>query len=170
MKKDKLGIFESERLYFREFTVDDSELIRELNSDPAVTRYVNDSTISWQPIEVLQRIIIPQYRLYHYGRWAVHLRHNNNFIGWCGLKFRPEHLYVDLGYRYLQKYWGNGYATEAATACLQYGLHNLQLPKIVAMAHLENQASWKVLEKAGMSFKGESMLYDSPVRTYEILA
>ncbi len=163
------GIFETERLYFREFTLDDVGFVGELNSDPDVTRYVNDSTTSWQPIDVLQRILIPQYRLHKYGRWAVLLKDNSDFIGWCGLKYRPEHLYVDLGYRYLQRHWGNGYATEAAKGCLYYGLHNLCLPKVVAMAHVENKSSWKVLEKAGMHFTGESLLYNSPVRTYEKL-
>lgn len=161
-------LFSSERLYFREFTINDAGLIRELNSDPEVTRYVHDITTNWEPIDVLTNVIIPQYRLYRYGRWAVHLRGNDEFIGWCGLKFRPEHNYVDLGYRLMQRYWGQGYATEAAKASLQYGFEVLQLKRIFAMAHLSNKMSWKVLEKIGMQYRGEAVLDGQPVRTYDV--
>ena len=163
-------IFTSERLLFREFTTRDVELVRELNSDPEVTRYVHDSTISWEPVEIIKKVIVPQYRLYNHGRWAVHLKDNMEFIGWCGLKRRPEYNYVDLGYRFMKRYWGHGYATEAATACLRYGIGVLKLTRIFAMAHLENSASWKVLEKSGMQYIGDSQVDNMPVRTYEILA
>ena len=108
-------VFETERLFLRKFTLDDSPLIFELNQDPEVTRYTLDpiGDIA-QAKKVLEEVILPQYSLYNHGRWAMHLKTDKNFLGWCGLKYRLENDEVDLGYRLKKMFWGKGYATEAA--------------------------------------------------------
>ena len=58
----------------------------------------------------------------------MHLKETNEFIGWCGLKQVDDE--IDLGYRYIQKYWGNGHGSEAAQAVLNFGIQQ-QLPNIV---------------------------------------
>ncbi len=117
-------IFETDRLLFRRFTDsgDDAKLIYQLNLDPEVTRYTHDpvSDIK-QAKKILQDTILPQYTLYNHGRWAVHLKPSLEFTGWCGLKYRLEKDEVDLGYRFMRKFWGRGYATEAAIASIHYG-------------------------------------------------
>ena len=60
--------------------------------------------------------------------------------------------YYDLGYRLNQKYWGKGYATESAIACVDYGFNQLKLQEIYAMAHFENKASRHVIEKSGLKY------------------
>jgi ribosomal-protein-alanine N-acetyltransferase len=99
--------------------------------------------------KVLDEVILPQYTLYNHGRWAVHQKSNLEFIGWCGLKCRPERNEIDLGYRFMKKFWGKGYATEAAFACIQYGFNRLNLQQIIGRALPGNVASIKVLENAG---------------------
>jgi RimJ/RimL family protein N-acetyltransferase len=160
-------LLETERLYFREFTMDDAEMLFEMHQDPEITRYVRDA-VPWDTLELTQKIlrefILPQYEN-KIGRWAVYVKENNVFIGWCGLKKVDDEY--DLGYRFIQKYWGRGYATEAAAAVLTYGVE-LGLEHIMGRAAVANEASVNVLKKIGMTFEkyyvdedamGESVKY-----------
>lgn len=163
-------IIETERLVLRTFTSDDAELIYNLNSDPDVTRYTLDAMQEIrQAQDVLDKVILPQYSLYNHGRWAVHTKTGLAFIGWCGLKYRPELDEIDLGYRYIKSSWGQGYATEAADACIRYGLNNLGLKRIVGRALPGNLASIKVLEKCGMNYLGEEVVEGMLHKCYDIL-
>jgi ribosomal-protein-alanine N-acetyltransferase len=163
-------IHQTDRLYFREFTTADAPLIYQLNSNPEVTKYVHElpTTDEETALTVITNRILPQYRHYGYGRWAVHLRNDHAFIGWCGLKYRPERAETDLGYRFMPAAWGQGYATEAAIASLAFGFGSYQLSHIAAMAHRENLASIRVLEKVGMQFIGYETVDACPVKTYRL--
>ncbi len=164
-------VFESDRLFFRKFTLDDAMLIYELNKDPEVTKYLHEPpTTELNAVDIIQNIILPQYQQNNFGRWAVHKKSDKAFIGWCGLKLTPNHLFPDLGYRFFQKFWGNGYATEAAKKTIEYGFQVLQLPGIFAAAHIENIASQKVIEKCGMYFDNYKTIDETPVKTYILSA
>jgi [ribosomal protein S5]-alanine N-acetyltransferase len=160
-------IFETPRLILRQFTLADAPSILSLNGDPQVLKYLHEPTLKTveDATKILQDIILPQYQN-NLGRWAIHVKGSNEFIGWCGLKYRPELDEIDLGYRLLQKAWGKGYATEAAQHTLDYGFSELKLKLITGRAHIENLASIKVLEKIGMNFIGEGIVDNCPVRTY----
>ncbi|MBK8494082.1 MAG: GNAT family N-acetyltransferase [Ferruginibacter sp.] len=160
-------IFQTPRLILRQFTEADALLILELNSDTEVVKYLHEPTLKTeeQAKNILLDIILPQYQN-NLGRWAIHSKHNMEFIGWCGLKYRPERDETDLGYRLMQKAWGKGFATEAAQHTLDYAFKTLNLSLITARAHIENLASIRVLEKTGMNFIGEDIVDDCPVRTY----
>jgi [ribosomal protein S5]-alanine N-acetyltransferase len=99
----------------------------------------------------------------------VHLKDTNEFIGWCGLKYRKDLDVIDLGYRFKRKFWGKGYATEAATRTIEYAKDPLKLSIIHAFAHVDNVASWKVLEKCGMEFTGETTVDGCPARSYQLV-
>ncbi len=160
-------IFETPRLYLRQFTEADAPLILTLNSDPEIVKYVHEPTLETeeQARNIIINNILPQYPN-NLGRWAMHIKETNEFIGWCGLKYRPELNETDLGYRLMQKKWGLGYATEAARHTLNHGFSKLNLHLITARAHIENIASIKVLEKLGMDFIGQGIVDNCPVRTY----
>lgn len=163
-------IIETERLLLRTFTMADAPLIYDLNLDPDVTRYTGDPIRNiTHAQQVLEQVILPQYALYNYGRWAVHIKEGLEFIGWCGLKNRPERNEIDLGYRYLKSAWGKGYATEAAFACLKYGFEKLSLQRIVGRAMPANIGSLRVLEKCGMVYIGDEIVDDHPAKTYELI-
>jgi ribosomal-protein-alanine N-acetyltransferase len=144
-------IFETERLRARLFTLADAQLVFDLNSDPAVTRYTGDGPCSdlRHAQEILETIILPQYTLYGIGRWALELKSTGDFIGWCGVKLLDENKEYDLGYRFFPKYWGLGYATESAKASLDY-VHKLGIERITGHAAVENTGSVNVLKKLGM--------------------
>jgi [ribosomal protein S5]-alanine N-acetyltransferase len=160
-------IIQTPRLILRQFTKVDSSLILALNSDPEIVKYVHEATLKTeaQAEKILLDIILPQYKN-NLGRWAIHTKDTMDFIGWCGLKYRPELDEIDLGYRLMQNAWGKGFATEAAQHSLDYGFKNLNLKLITGRAHIENIASIKVLEKIGMDFIAEGIVDDCPVRTY----
>ena len=164
-------IFQSTRLYFREFTESDLQFLVELNSNPKVLKYLHEPAKTVEDInKILHNTILPQYKLYSYGRWAVHLKNTNEFIGWCGLKYIVNADEIDLGYRFKENYWGKGYGYEAANATIDYGFTILKLKHICARALPENIASWKIMEKCGMHYIGDVIDDDAlTVKKYEII-
>jgi len=162
-------IIETERLYLRAFTLDDAQLLVDLNSNPEVVKYLHEQPTTFQVAQqVLEQIILPQYALYNHGRWAVHLKTTNEFIGWSGLKYRTDRNEIDLGYRFFQEHWGKGYATETAKASIDYGFNTLNMQHIMAMAHVENIGSQQVILKCGMKFRQEDFVDGCPVKVYDL--
>jgi [ribosomal protein S5]-alanine N-acetyltransferase len=148
-------ILETDRLFLREFNLEDSEHFYELNLNPNVIRYTGDS--AFKNIEEAENFL-KQYKEYQtngYGRWAVVDKFNNEFLGWCGLKYAAEINETDIGFRFFEQYWNKGLATESARACLKYGFETLNLKTIVGRAMAENTASVKVLEKIGLQYEKE---------------
>jgi RimJ/RimL family protein N-acetyltransferase len=163
-------VIETKRLLLRTFTIDDAQLIYDLNADPEVTRYTFDPIINLAKAkEILEKTILPQYVLFNCGRWAVHVRDGLEFIGWCGLKYIPFRNEIDLGYRFKKSAWGRGYATESADACVRYGFEQLNLKRIIGRAVPANEGSWRVLEKIGMRFIREETVDGHLAKTYELL-
>jgi len=160
-------IFQTPRLTLRRFTEADAPLILGLNSDPDVLKYLHERPLKDEAdaLKILRDVIFPQYEN-NLGRWAMHITDTGRFIGWCGLKYRPELDETDLGYRLDKTAWGKGYATEAAQATLYHGFDILNLPVITGRAHIENVASLAVLEKIGMQFLKEEVVDECPVKTY----
>lgn len=162
-----MHLLQTSRLYLRRFTETDVSLILQLNSDYDVVKYLHEPILDTaeKARKILMDVILPQYKI-NLGRWAVFTRQQDEFIGWCGLKSRPELNEIDLGYRFKKNYWGNGFATEAAKATLQYGFETLQLNEIMGRAHIDNIASIKVLEKIGMQYIRDEIVDDCPVKTF----
>ena len=61
--------------------------------------------------------------------------------------------WVDIGFSILERFRGRGYALEAATAVMNYGLNVLKLPRIVAVTAPDNQNSIRLLQKLGLRFQ-----------------
>jgi RimJ/RimL family protein N-acetyltransferase len=161
-------ILETERLYFRAFTINDAQLLIELNANPQVTRYTGDGPVKDldDAKRILTEIIFPQYPN-KLGRWAVHLKSNDEFIGWCGLKYIANEDEIDLGYRFFQSHWNNGYASESAKAVIDYAKVVLQLKRIVARAAKKNTASINVIKKLGMHYlQDELCAHDASEKYY----
>ena len=79
----------------------DAAVIQQLNNAPEVLKYIHEPFLenAAQAEQVLINIILPQYKN-NLGNWAVHTKHNNEFIGWCGLKLLAETSQIDLMYRF----------------------------------------------------------------------
>ena len=160
-------ILSTPRLYLREFTIGDAQLLIDLNSTIDVTRYTGDGPVKdlEEAKRILTEIIFPQYKN-KIGRWAVHLKDTDEFIGWCGLKYIADNNEVDLGYRFFKQHWGKGYATESAKAVLDYGINTMHLKNIVAQAAKANTASLNVIKKLGFVYLKEEMCLHDPAEKY----
>jgi RimJ/RimL family protein N-acetyltransferase len=157
---------ETERLILRELRETDIEPFFEMDSDPAVHKYLGNNPISTleQALETINNIR-RQYVELGIGRWAVIEKSSGNFIGWSGLKLVTEawngHInFHDVGYRLIPKYWGKGYATESCKAALEFGFNTMNLSEIIGTANQENKASRTVLEKCGLTFVEQFMWKD----------
>ncbi|MFT3979531.1 MAG: GNAT family N-acetyltransferase [Ferruginibacter sp.] len=163
-------ILETPRLYLRRFTLSDEDaaLVLHMNSQPEVLQYLHEPLLRDEAHakEILATHILPQYEQ-QLGRWAVHVKATNAFIGWCGLKQRPERDdEIDLGYRFEPAAWGKGYGAEAAAACLEYAFAKLKLEQVNACAHVENKGSLRILEKIGMQYTHDDVIDDCPVKCF----
>jgi len=87
-------------------------------------------------------------------RWAITLSRDGTLVGGIGLRVERDHNRAELGYWIGVPHWGNGYATEAARAVLQYGFDTLGLQRIYASHFSNNPASSAVLRKIGMQHEG----------------
>jgi ribosomal-protein-alanine N-acetyltransferase len=148
---------ETERLFLRELLPTDEEGMFELDSNPKVHIYLGNNPV--KSIEESREMIAnirQQYLENGIGRWAVILKETGEFIGWSGLKLEKnvngKEAFYDLGYRFMQKHWGKGYAFETAKAFIDFGFSDLKLPEINAYADFDNLNSRKVLEKVGMKY------------------
>jgi len=151
----------TERLIIRTLEERDEADWLSLFADPAVLRYLppTDPVTPDRFRTVLERRSALEERC-GYAVWAVELRSTGEFIGQCGLYPKemtgPE---VELAYHYQPASWGNGIGTEAAIATLDYGLNRMQLAEVMAVAMPGNTGSWRVMEKAGMTYAGRVTLY-----------
>ena len=141
----------SERLILRPHEDLDAPFMVSLNEDPEVTRYTSDGPFEGlDPALALIRELRRQFRERRMGRFIVLHRATREQLGWCGLKpVEADPRAADLGFRFQRRWWGQGFATEAARACVRYGFEELRLRTLTAEVEEGNQRSINVLEKLG---------------------
>ncbi|MEY2519421.1 MAG: hypothetical protein QOF24_1180 [Verrucomicrobiota bacterium] len=147
-------ILETDRLLVREYVEEDAEAFFTLNTDPEVLRFVPDKALLNvdQARQLLIDHPIADYRKHGFGRGASILKATGEQIGFAGLKYLEELGEVDVAYRLLPAYWGQGLATETALASVRYGFADLGLKRIIGLVMSENIASVRVLEKTGLRY------------------
>ncbi|MBW4601963.1 MAG: GNAT family N-acetyltransferase [Calothrix sp. FI2-JRJ7] len=144
----------TKRLILRPFTFLDAPLVQQLaGSDAIAATALNiphpfEDGIAEQWIATHQ----PDYEAGTAANFAIILHYEQILIGAVGLTI--NHLQAELGYWIGQAYWGQGYASEASQAIIQFGFEVLSLNRIYATCLKRNVASAKVLQKIGMSYEG----------------
>ena len=146
----------TERLLLRRMLVGDCYDMYEYASNAEVTRF-----LTWSPhpdIEYTKeylQYISNHYKLGDFYDWAVILREQNKMIGTCGFtRFHMHHDCGEIGYVIHPAYRGQGIAGEAVRAVMSFGFEQLDLHRIEAKYINGNEASRRVMEKAGMTFEG----------------
>lgn len=161
-------VLETPRLRLRRRTLDDLDANLAMDLDPEVQRYIftePPDPDAWRS-QLLARIG-PAWPPVG-GIWTVAWRHTPGFLGWCGLIPLEESGLIEIGYRYVRTAWGQGVATEAARAVLDHGFRALAIDPIVAVAHPDNRASHRVLEKIGLQPAGRAWHYRQWLRFYRL--
>lgn len=146
---------ETPRLILRQWQTRDFEAFADLNADPEVMRYF-PATLSKNESDLLAHRFQDSITECGWGFWAVELKENQQFIGFVGLANQAEKFTfspcVEIGWRFAQQYWHQGYATEAAQQCLAFAFEKLALEQIVSFTSVLNQASEKVMQRLGMDY------------------
>ena len=164
-------VCETKRLLLRHFTMDDLEALASMHSDPEVARFIGGVKTREQTQQRLEEWI-QQYARYGYSKWAVILRSSGELIGRCGLS--PEqingHSEWELGWTFARAHWGQGYATEAATAAMEHSFQKLGHKRLISLIRPGNFPSVRVAERLGMNYEGRVQWNDAPADMYAALA
>lgn len=159
-------IAQSDRLIIRTWIPEaDAESAFEIYSDPEVTRFIKTKTTSIEDaIKLLQRWVTLSTQLKGGGFWAIVNKETQEILGTIiliPLRDEAEQWTQDyeIGWHLKKSAWGNGYATEAARAILEYGFNILKLPTIYSIARPDNTASIRVMQRLGMTSIGRTNKY-----------
>lgn len=159
-----MTILQTDRLELRPFTLDDAPAYWPLVADPTVLRYTGESPLASlsEVQDLLATRPLRDYATYGYGRLACVEKAGGHLIGFCGLKYLEDLGETDIGYRFLPRCWGMGYATESSRAVMTHGAQVLGLKRIVGLVEPENAGSVRVLEKLGLALESRIRLADHP--------
>lgn len=147
---------ETVRLCLRPFAANDLNDLHRLWTNPNVRRYLwDDLTITRAQAEAEIVKSTESFNNRGFGFWSLFFKENNaDLIGFCGLRVFETPDEIEILYGIHPSHWGKGLATEAGEAILNYGFQVCRLPKIYAGADGPNTASFRVMEKLGMTYDG----------------
>jgi ribosomal-protein-alanine N-acetyltransferase len=161
---------ETERLRMRPLTTDDLDRIHYIWNDAGVRKYLwDDMPVSKELAADVLAQSISSFRSDGVGLWGVTLKGQDELIGFCGLRFFDKPPKVEALYGLMPEHWGKGLATEATRAMLRYGFEEIKLERIHAGADPPNQASFRVMAKAGMKFERRTIIGDLEAIYYFIM-
>lgn len=147
----------TERLLLRRWTAADREPFAGLNASPVVMEHF-PAPLTRQESDALITFIETHFERYGYGLWAVEI--GGELAGFTGLTWQhglPFSPALEIGWRFADRFWHQGFAAEAARAALEVGLRHE--PSIVSFTALTNEPSWRLMERLGMRREGE---FDHP--------
>ena len=150
------AILETERLSLRVWTHADAEALFAICRDAVVMQHIGTGA-PHQNLDETRRFLawaVAYQKEHGFCRWAVVEKSNGNVIGSCGFVRIESIGEIELGYLFDRKAWGQGFATEAAGACLSYGFEKLKFSQVIALTDPEHSASQHVLEKIGFTRQG----------------
>jgi [ribosomal protein S5]-alanine N-acetyltransferase len=161
---------ETPRLMLREFRLEDLAALAPILADPQVMKFSLNGVLSVVETQAKIAELIASYKTYGFGKWAVIYKPNHQLIGYCGIAVedidaQPE---KEVGFRLATQFWGQGLATEAAAAVIQYGFEQFQFPYLLGIVEQANLASVRVLEKLGMTYHRETLFHNIKMDVYHL--
>lgn len=153
-------ILETERLILRELTPEDFPDLHETFSDPQAMRFYPAPYTPEKTRELLDKIL-SAYQEHGHCLWAVIRKSDTIYLGDCGLIPQTVNgIYeTEIGYHFRRRFWGNGYATEAAFGCKTYGFETLRKDKLISLIRPENSPSLAVAKRIGFRKLGETDIF-----------
>jgi RimJ/RimL family protein N-acetyltransferase len=159
----------TERLLLRPFIEDDVAPLHALMQDADVMRYVGDRRVptlqeTWRAVAGW----IGHWALRGYGLWAVVERDTGEVIGRAGLINPIDWPGPEVGYLLGKRWWGRGYATEAAAAAMAWGFTTIGFERLISLIDPANAPSIAVAERLGETLLGETGLLGNRVLIFGI--
>ncbi|MEG2453600.1 MAG: GNAT family N-acetyltransferase [Clostridia bacterium] len=145
-------LIETERLRLREMAQEDYSSVCLMLQDASVM-YAYEHAFSDDESHIWLDKQIARYHNEGIGLLAVILKETGEFIGQCGLTFQDcdGKNVVEVGYIFNKKFWGHGYATEAAIACRKFAFETLNINEVYSIIRDNNYASQNVAKRNGMT-------------------
>lgn len=145
-------VLETNRLLLREMTLSDMSALSLILQDEKVMYAYNGAFNDKETLIWMQKQL-QRYKDYGFGLWGVFLKDTNEMIGQCGITMQEYKAtqVPEIGYLFAYKHWHNGYATEAAIACREYGFNTLRFDELYSIIRDANIASQKVALRNNMS-------------------
>jgi len=176
-----LPIIETDNLVLGPRTMADFALCLAMDSDPDVLAYIGDLPASFDEYKEYLACRITRSYPAGLGYWSFRAKSDTGqilggqiqggqFLGWVSLVPVDDNdpaSDVEIGWRVAKHAWGNGYATEAASAMLRHAFRNVGLKRVIATIDPGNDRSFRVAEKTGMVFVGRDEYFGKPCRIYE---
>lgn len=165
----KLPILETRRLRLRPFRADDFDNLRLIDSNPVVMKYLGAGVPrSEDRTRDLLNKHLNDYEKLGFGLYAVEDKDTEEFMGRAGLiPWELEgSLEWEIGYTFLEPFWGKGYASEVAIFMRDWAKNNLDRDYVISLIHPENKASIRVTEKSGSYFWKEVTINGHHALTY----
>lgn len=165
-----MQILETSRLTLRYITSRDAEALMAILGDAEVMQFsiigIHSSKQIKQFIE--QRLI--SYLEDGFGLYALVHKQNQELIGYCGFFIQSieQQKEVEVGYRLAKKYWGQGLATEAAKAVVEYGQQRFNFRRFVCLIEIKNNRSIRVAQKLGMKLEKKIIYHGLNVAMYSL--
>ncbi len=162
MKNKRTYLIETARLGLRTWRVADQAPFAVINANEQVMEYF-PSRMSWQQTQDYIDRIRQHFLQHGFGLYVVDELATGKMIGCVGFNkptFKADFMpCVEIAWRLHPQVWGQGYATEAAQACLDYGWQTLGLEEVTSFTAIANKRSARIMQKIGMERKGE---FDHP--------
>lgn len=146
---------ESERLYLRELTPEDETELKNFLQDKDVM-YAWEAPFTDTEVTAWLNANLRRYKDDGFSFYAVIHKHSGKFLGVCGPLTETINgkRHIGVAYIFNKTYWGKGYATETAQACVNYAFHTLGAQEVIAEIRPENKKSRRVAERLGMETCG----------------
>lgn len=151
------------RLLLRDWTEEDILPFARMNSNKEVMEFFLNP-LTEEETRAFYHRIQKEFQEFSYGLYAVESKETHTFLGFVGfhnIAFKADFAPgVEIGWRLCKEAWGKGYATEAASACLEYAKQHLKLKKVYSFTSVPNKRSERVMQKIGMKLEKE---FDHPL-------
>ncbi len=151
-------MIQTPRLGLRRWSKEDLIPFAKMNKNSKVMEFFPHTLTDDESNSMVEKIEA-HFDKYGFGFWAVELLDTGEFIGLIGLNipsFKAQFTpCIEIGWRLSHEFWGEGYASEGAQACLDFGFNSLGLSEIFSFTAVVNKKSMKVMEKIGMEYVGD---------------
>ena len=151
---DKGVFLETNRLFFRQWSANDFKLALDLWGDPRITKFI-DARERLSEDEVRSRLAseIDCAKEFNVQYWPIFLKTTRKHVGCCGLRpYDLSHKVYEIGFHICADFWGQGFATEAARAVMDYAFNAFSVNDLFAGHSPDNTVSQHLLQKLGFRY------------------